>query len=165
MMYRNKLTRRLARGHDLLSAACRVMLLLLLLTSSCRDGLTDPSHQPSLAPALAGSLQPNLVPAIAGWVSVILTTPHHDDGVVQLSLSGAPIDSLQLTGDAGFASLVDGVGKLLVTGDIQSGLVARLWVPDIHAAHRYFGSVEAAATKSTYQLQDVSQGYSVRVIR
>ena len=153
MTYTYKLSRRLAASHDPLADVRRVMLLLLaLLAISCRDGLTDPSDQP------------NPEPAIAGWVSVVLTTPNSNDGAVQLTLSGAPIDSLELTG-RGFASLVNGSGKLLVTGEIQSGVIGRIWVPDTRATARYQGSVEAAAAKFTYQLQDVSQGYSVRVTR
>jgi hypothetical protein len=152
--YTYKLSRRLAASHDPLSDVRRIMLLLLLLLAiSCRDGITEPDTP-----------KPGPAPSIAGWLSVVLTTPNRNDGAVQLRLSGAPIDSLQLTG-SGFASLVNGAGKLLVTGTVQSGVVARIWVPDIRATARYQGSVEAAAVKYTYQLQDVSQGYSLQVTR
>jgi hypothetical protein len=155
MTYTYKLSRRLAAAHDPLSDVRRVMILLLLLLAiSCRDSLTNPS----------GS-QPNPSSAKAGWVSVVLNTPNSNDGAVQLSLTGAPIDSLELQGNRGFASIVNGTGHLLVTGDIRSGVVARMWVPDLSAASRYQGSIVAAAAKSTYQLQDISRGYSVRVTR
>jgi hypothetical protein len=154
MTHTYKLSRRLAASHDPLSDVRRVMLLLLLLLAiSCRDGLTDPQTP-----------NPNPEPATAGWVSVVLTTPNGNDGAVQLTLSGAPIDSLQLTG-SGFASLLNGSGKLLVTGTVQSGIVARIWVQDVRATARYQGSVDAAAARSTYQLQDLTQGYSLRVTR
>ena len=133
--------------------ACRFAAMLLLLVISCSEGLTHPDR-PKAAPQSA----------VAGWLSVVLTTPNQNDGVVQLSVSGAPIDSLQLT-VPGFSSLVDGTRNVLVTGEVRSGVIARIWVPDIAAASRYQGSVEAAAARSTYQLQDVTQGYSVRVIR
>jgi hypothetical protein len=85
--------------------------------------------------------------------------------VVQLSLAGARIDSLELSGAQGFAMLVNGTGRLLVTGEVKNGVVARIWVPDTRAIASYTGSVEAAAARSTYQLQDISQGYSVQVTR
>lgn len=148
------LAQRLA-ARDPFSDARRIaVLLLLLLAISCRDGLTNPDT-PNPAPEAK----------VAGWVSIALTTPNQNDGVVQLSLSGASIDSLELVGNRGFASLLNGSGRLLVTGQISSGIVARMWVPDVKATASYVGIVEAAAARSTYQLQDVSQGYSVRVTR
>ncbi len=149
------LVQRLA-ARDPLSDARRVAVLLLLLFAiSCRDGLTNPDSQPNPAPEAK----------VSGWVSIALATPNQNDGVVQLSLSGAPIDSLELVGTRGFASLLNGTGRLLVTGEVTSGVVARMWVPDIKATASYVGTVEAAAARTTYQLQDVSQGYSVRVTR
>ena len=133
--------------------ACRFAAMLLLLVVSCSEG---PTH-PDTGQAARTSITP-------GWLSVVLTTPNQNDGLVQLSVSGAPIDSLELTG-SGYASLGGGGAKLVVTGAVQSGVVARIWVPDLSAGSRYQGSVEAAAALSTYQLRDVTQGYSVRVIR
>lgn len=152
MTYTYKLSRRLAVSHDPLSDVRKIMLfLLLLLAISCGDGSTDPSHPDNV-------VQP-------GWLSVALTTPNANDGVVQLSLAGGRIDSLEVTGGHGFAMLVNGAGRLLVTGDVGSGVVARIWVPDTRAFAGYSGSVEAAAARSTYQLQDITQGYSVQVTR
>ena len=148
------LAQRLA-ARDPFSDARRIAVLMLLFFAiSCRDGLTNPDS-PNPAPEAK----------VAGWVSIALTTPNPNDGVVQLSLSGAPIDSLELVGSRGFASLLNGTGRLLVTGQIASGVVARMWVPDIKATSSYVGTVEAAAARFTYQLQDVSQGYSVKVTR
>jgi hypothetical protein len=132
---------------------CRVAAILLLFLVSCSESPTHPDTPHPASPSVT-----------AGWLSIVLTTPNQNDGVVQLSVSGAPIDSLELAG-SGYASLGGGGGKLVVTGAVQSGVVARIWVPDLAAASRYHGSVEAAAARSTYQLQDVTQGYSVRVIR
>lgn len=152
MTYTYKLSRRLAVSHDPLSDLRKIMLfLLLLLAISCGDGSTGPSHPDNV-------VQP-------GWLSVALTTPNANDGVVQLSLAGGRIDSLEVTGGQGFAMLVNGAGRLLVTGDVGSGVVARMWVPDTRAFASYSGSVEAAAARSTYQLQDITPGYSVHVTR
>jgi len=149
------LARRLAARDPYADLRRVTLLLLLLFAISCRDGLTNPDTQPNPAPQAK----------VAGWVSIALTTPNQNDGVVQLSLSGAPIDSLELVGSRGFASLLNGTGRLLVTGQITSGVVGRMWVPDLKATGSYVGTVEAAAARSTYQLQDVSQGYSVKVTR
>ena len=156
MNYTHKLSKRLAAAHDPMDDVRRVMLLLLLLLAiSCRDGLTDPSDQPNPTPSSA----------VAGWVSIVLTTPNANDGAVQLSLAGPPIDSLELSGARGFATLANGGAQLLVTGEIRSGVVARMWVPNTRATASYLGTVQAAAARSTYQLQDVTTGYSVQVTR
>ena len=155
MNYTYKLSRRLAASHDRMSDVRKVMLLLLLLLAiSCSEGPTDPSIT---------TPTPNADQA--GWLFVALTTPNGNDGVVQLSVSGGRIDSLEVSGGHGFALLANGAGRLLVTGEITSGVVARMWVPDTRAFASYSGSVEAAAASSTYQLQDISQGYAVRVTR
>ena len=155
MNYTYKLSRRLAASHDPMSDVRRVMvLLLLLLAISCRDGVTDPTEPPLL---------PNPSSATPGWLSVSLTTPNANDGAVQLSLAGGPIDSLELSG-RGFASLINGAARLLLTGEVQGGAIARIWVPDTRATSLYQGIVEAAAAKHSYQLQDLT-GYAVRVTR
>ena len=155
MTYTYKLSRRMAASHDRMSDVRKVMLLLLLLLAiSCGETTTEPSL-PDTTPNASH----------AGWLSVALTTPNSNDGLVQLSLLGGRIDSLELTGSRGFALLANGTGRLLVTDEIQNGVVARIWVPDTRAFASYTGSVEAAAARTTYQLQDISQGYAVRVTR
>ncbi len=154
MTYTYKLSRRLASSHDTLrTLRPLVLLLLVLLATACGKGdLVDPHT-------------PDTERATPGWISLSLTTPRTDDGAVQMSVLGPAMDSLQLSGVGGFASLSGGVARFLITGRIASGVVARIWVPDTRKASIYVATVDQAAARKTYQLQDLSQGYAARVTR
>ena len=154
MTYTYKLSRRLAGIHETVRMLRPLVLFLLaLLATACGTGeLTNPKT-------------PDASRAVPGWLSLTLTTPRIDDGAVQLTVAGPAIDSLQLVGVQGFASVSTGVARLLVTGTIRSGAVARFWVADTRNASVYTAAVIEAAARGTYQLQDVSQGYGARVTR
>lgn len=154
MTYTYKLSRRLASSHDTIrTLRPLVLLLLVLLATACGTG------------ELANPHTPDAERATPGWVSLNLTTPRTDDGAVQMSVLGPAMDSLQLSGTGGFASLSGGVARFLFTGNIASGVVARMWVPDTRKTSIYVATVDQAAARKTYQLQDVSQGYTARVTR
>ncbi len=154
MTYTYKLSRRLASSHDTIrTLRPLVLLLLVLLATACGSGeLINPNT-------------PDTDRATPGWVSLSLTTPRADDGAVQMSVLGPAMDSLQLSGAGGFAFMSDGIARFLITGSIASGVVARIWVPDTRKASIYVATVDQAAARKTYQLQDVSQGYAARVSR
>jgi hypothetical protein len=75
------------------------------------------------------------------------------------------MDSLQLSGAGGFASSSRGIARILITGRIASGVVARMWVPDTRKVSLYVATVDEAAARVTYQLQDLSRGYAAGVTR
>ena len=154
MIYTYKLSRRLASSDPVIRTLRPLILLLfVLLATACGTGELATPHTPDTERATPG------------FVSVSLTTPRADDGVVQLSVAGPAMDSLQLSGGAGFASLSSGVARFLITGRIASGVVARMWVPDTRKASIYVATVHQAAARGTYQLQDLSQGYAATVTR
>lgn len=154
MTYTYKLSRRLAAGDRVIRTLRPLFLLLfVLLATACGTGELATPHTPDTDRATPG------------WVSLSLTTPRGDDGAVQMSVAGAAMDSLQLSGVGGFASLSSGVARFLITGRIASGVVARIWVPDTRKAAMYVATVHQAAAKATYQLQDLSQGYAAAVTR
>ena len=154
MTYTYKLSRRLASSDDVFRTLRPLILLLLaLIATACGKGDLVSPHTPDTDRATPG------------WISLSLTTPRTDDGAVQLRVFGAAIDSVQLSGVGGFASMSGGVARFLITGRIASGVVARMWVPDTRKASIYVATVDQAAAKVTYQLQDVSQGYAARVTR
>ena len=154
MTYTYKLSRRLASGHETIRIIRPLVLLaLFLLATACGTGELTTPHTPDTDRATPG------------WVSLSLTTPRGDDGVVQISVVGPAMDSLQLSGTGGFASLSGGVARFLITGRIASGVVARMWVPDTRKAAMYAATVNQAAARTTYQLQELSQGYAATVTR
>ena len=103
-------------------------------------------------------------PPIAGWLTVKLTTPNTNDGAVQLALTGPAVDSVVFVGYDGFSTRSDDAVDMVVIGQITSGDVARIHVPDTTIASQYQATVSAAATRDSYQLQP-TQGYDAIVGR
>lgn len=155
MTYTHKLSRRLAAIHEA-GPALRplVLLLLILLATACGGGDLINPNTPSTP--LPGQPAP-------GWVSVILVTPHGDDGVVQIRVSGPAIDSAETSSGHGVATVAGGSARILAVGLVNSGAVARIWVRDTRKASQYSGTVEQAAARGTYELRNVGQGYTVMV--
>lgn len=157
MTYTYRLSRRLAAIHEVApTLRPLVLLLLILLATACGTGeLTNP-ETPS---------RPLPNQAVPGWLSLLYSTPNADDGAVQIRISGPAMDSLTLTGGRGLAAVVEGAGRVLVAGDVQSGVIARMWVPDIRKSELYLTLVEQVAARGSYRLRDVTLGYGVQVIR
>lgn len=154
MTYTQKVSRRPASNDQVIRILRPLFLLLIvLLATACGSGELVNPHTPDSDRAAPG------------WLTLNLTTPRADDGAVQLRVLGPAMDSLQLSGPGGFASVSNGVARVLITGRITGGAVARFWVPDTRKALLYVATVEEAAARGTYQLQDLSQGYSAHVIR
>ncbi len=99
-----------------------------------------------------------------GWLTVQLTTPHTDDGAVQLSVSGPAIDSVKIVGYDGFESHSVTQADLVATGTISNGDIARIHVPDLSRTTQYNVSVSAAAARDSYALQELA-GYRAVLVR
>ena len=154
MTYTHQVSRRRAPSEQAIRILRPLFLLLIaLIATACGHGELVNPHTPDSDRATPG------------WFTLNLTTPRADDGAVQLRVLGPAMDSLQLAGPGGFVSLSNGVARVLVTGRITGGVVARFWVPDTRKALLYAATVDEAAARGTYQLQDLSQGYSAHVIR
>ena len=154
MTYTCTPSRRLASSdHTIRILRPLVLLLIVLLATACGSG------------ELVTSRAPEPDRPTPGWLSLDLTTPRADDGAVQLSVAGPAMDLLQLSSTGGFASLSSGIARILITGRIASGIVARIWVPDTRKVSLYVATVDEAAARGTYQLQELGQGYAARVTR
>ena len=154
MTHTHKSSRRLASSDHLIRILRPLFLLLIvLLATACGSGELVNPHIPDVDRATPG------------WVTLKLTTPRADDGAVQMSVLGPAMDSLQLSVPGGFASLSNGIARVLITGSIVGGTVARFWIPDTRKASIYVAAVDQAAARGTYQLQDLSQGYAASVTR
>lgn len=152
MTYTFKLSRRLAANDPSWRGW---FASLLLLTTACGAGSsTGPSD---------GTQPP--VTAVPGWLTVQLTDPHHDDGALQLRVSGPAIDSI--VADArydGYGAAANGVADLVVAGSIVTGNVARFRVADVNQATAYTVSIVAAVQNDTYALRSTS-GYRAVIVR
>jgi hypothetical protein len=99
-----------------------------------------------------------------GWLTLQLTTPRSNDGAVQFVVSGPTIDSARVISYNGFATSTGSVANMVVTGQVASGTVGQIYVPDLSRTGEYQASVLAAAARDSYTLQDVS-GYRAVLVR
>ncbi len=146
-----KLARRIAGNHRSIAVAA-----LALTTVACgADGSSNP--------VLPGPNTPGA--PVPGWLTIQLTTPHNDNGAVQLRISGAVVQDVEAVAPYdGFGTTDDGIGRMVVTGDLKGGSLVRFKVPDVAAAQSYRVTVEAAAQRDSYELRDLA-GYQAVVVR
>lgn len=88
-------------------------------------------------------------------LSVTFSGPHGDDGAVLLTITGGPVDSVEAVGYAVYTAR-SGTGplKVIVTGDLGGGPIARLHVPDHRHAPFYTATVVQVAARRTYAQRD-----------
>jgi hypothetical protein len=93
-----------------------------------------------------------VAPTGPGVLDVVLTTPNADDGAVLLTVDGA-VDSVQGTGYVTFATASATGARVVVTGDVATGVIARLYVPDVATADQYLPQLVEVAQRGTYALR------------
>lgn len=91
-------------------------------------------------------------PTGPGVLELVLTTPNTDDGAVLLTIDGA-VDSVQATAYVTFATASPTGARVVVTGDIAGGVIARLYVPDVSASDQYLPQLVEVAQRGTYTLR------------
>ena len=115
------------------------MFLSLLLTSCSGDG-TGPA---------------------SGTLDVDLTSPNTDDGAVLLTIAGGPVESIEaLVGATYKAKIDENTLRVVVTGSVTSGTIARLHIADMSQAARYSAAISQVAVRSTYVAREPA-GYSI----
>lgn len=150
MTYTFKLARRMATNH----VARMAPLALVVLLVACGGATpTDPTPTPT-PPAPA-----------AGWLTIQLDTPHANDGAVQIAVSGPQVEEVEIeTPFDGVATIRNGTAYLVVTGQLADGAIARVRVTDVNRATQYSATVQAAAARQTYALQQLG-AYRAAVVR
>jgi hypothetical protein len=97
----------------------------------------------------------------AGVLDVSLSSPHDDDGAVLFSVFGGPVDSVESAGFPVYSAHASAdTVKLIVTGSLGSGAIARIHIPDLRQASHYGARVGQVAARLTYAPYDPA-GYSV----
>lgn len=99
-----------------------------------------------------------------GWLTLQLSTPNRNDGAVQFSVSGPGIDSVDVLGYNGIATVDAGGANLVVTGQVTTGDVARIHVTNLAYTSSYQATVVAAAANASYNLQQLT-GYRAVLVR
>ena len=99
----------------------------------------------------------------AGPLDLVLSTPNNGDGAILLTVSGAAIDSVSAAGYTTFATRASGTSwRVVVTGAITDGAIARIHVPNTGLAGSYSVTISDVAAQGTYALRNLS-GYTVDV--
>jgi hypothetical protein len=112
----------------------------------------------ALAAVLAGAACEGPTEPRPGVLDVVLTTPNTGDGAMLFAIEG-PLDSVEAAGFSTFSSrLSASLERVIVTGTLTSGVVARIHVPDVNARGGYRTTVQQVADGSTFALRDTT-GY------
>jgi hypothetical protein len=93
-----------------------------------------------------------VAPTGPGVLDVILTSPNNDDGAVLLTIDGA-VDSVQGDPYVIFSTASGTGARLVVTGDVVGGVIARLYVPDVGTADQYLANLDEVAQRGTFVLR------------
>ena len=94
---------------------------------------------------------------LSGPLDLVLDTPAQDDGIVLVEIGGGPVDSVTALGyRTETSSDATTPVRLVVSGTLTDGKLARIWVPDRSRASDYSATVLEAAARSTYALRDVA---------
>jgi len=93
-----------------------------------------------------------VAPTGPGVLDVVLTTPNADDGAVLLTVDGA-VDSVQGAPYVIFSISSGTEARIVVTGDVGGGVIARLYVPDVGSADQYLAHLDEVAQRGTFALR------------
>jgi hypothetical protein len=100
---------------------------------------------------------------VAGALTVNVSSPQHDDGAFMLNVYGGPVDSVESVGFAIYSIRAADSLKFIVTGNLGSGAVARIHIPDSRQASRYSAKVSQVAARTSYAPRDPAS-YSITLV-
>ena len=100
----------------------------------------------------------------AGELTLTLTTPFPDDGAILVAITGPGIGTVRATSDALalHSRAVAGGVRVAVFGDIASGSLLRIAVPDASQASKYSASVIEVSDRAN-AVRAVLSGYKAKV--
>ncbi len=75
---------------------------------------------------------------VSGWADVRLTTQNTGDGGIIFTVGGAQVDSVRSSFPNLYTRQVSETSwQVLVAGNLTSGVIARIWVPDVNKLEGY----------------------------
>ena len=96
-----------------------------------------------------------------GYLEVRLTSPNIDDGGLHFTIGGARIDSVTTNLPIISKRAVnDSLWHVVVGGNVGTGPVAKIWVPDTRHVSQYTGAVLEVVIRTTYA-QRAATGYAI----
>jgi hypothetical protein len=94
----------------------------------------------------------------SGNLNVQLSSAGGEEGAVLFTVTGGPVDAVEATGGSVYTAEVDpNTIRVVVTGKLGSGPIARIRIADVSQASHYSATVNQVAVRSTYALRDPGQ--------
>jgi hypothetical protein len=83
----------------------------------------------------------------AATLNLEFSSPNDDDGAVLLTVVGGPVESVDGSGHAVYSARPDGnTLRVILTGKLSSGIIARIRIPDRDRASHYTVTIQQTAT-------------------
>lgn len=123
----------------------RWLVLAAALLAACGGDEPDPTPKP-----------------VAGELVIGLVSPNATDGALVVRVIGTLTDVTPAGNYRVSFSTQGNITRAIVTGDIGSGDLLRIKVPDVTQASTYSASVEQAAARDTYALFSTA-GYALTI--
>jgi hypothetical protein len=97
----------------------------------------------------------------AGVLNVKLSSLRGDDGAVLFTISGGPVESVEaVSGTVRSAQIDANTLRVVITGNLSAGAIARVRIADVTQASRYSAAVNQVAARLSYVPRDPGQ-YSI----
>ena len=98
---------------------------------------------------------------VSGTLNLSLTSPQGAQGAVLFTVSGGPVDTVEAVGYELYSARVDAsTWRVIVVGELASGTVAQIRIPDNRQASQYMATVHQVALRSGYAPRDPA-GYTI----
>lgn len=100
----------------------------------------------------------------SGILNVKLSSLRGDDGAVLFTITGGPVESVEaLSGIVHSAQIDANTLRIVITGNLNAGAIARVRIADVTQASGYSAAVNQVAARSTYVQRDPGQ-YSITLV-
>jgi len=97
----------------------------------------------------------------SGTLNARLSSLRGDDGAVLFTITGGPVESVDAVSGIVHSVQIDAnTLRVVITGDLGAGAIARVRIADLTQASRYSAAVNQVAARSTYVQRDPGQ-YSI----
>jgi hypothetical protein len=97
----------------------------------------------------------------AGVLNVKLSSLRGDDGAVLFTIAGGPVESVEaVSGVVHTAQMDASTLRVVITGNLRAGAIARVRIADMAQASHYSAAVNQVAARSSYVPRDAGQ-YSI----
>jgi hypothetical protein len=122
--------------------------------------MTTPARRALMLSILLFSCSSGTGP-VSGILNAKLNSLRGDDGAVLFTITGGPVESVEAVGGIVHSAQIDAnTLRVVITGNLNAGAIARVRIADVTQASRYSAAVNQVAARSTYVQRDPGQ-YSI----